>query len=337
MATFPMYPQYVPIIKRQKYEQRALLELTAAVIPRALPCVEVRDSKQHESMLDCYAKVWRYPALVDYASPEGVLTKTRLKELNQFLKQVHGSGKLAMPVLNPVTAAHDLTVIAPNLGDRKVALRLRADLPGLGLGVALVRNALAVPGLAAKVDRLIVDLGRTPATSVADRTTLAATLNALKGLGLAHLHLASGSFPGSLANIVGAGEVDRKDWELWQQVQALAPLALVGFSDYGPLNPDWTEEVLQRRGSRVTIRYALDDKWRIVRGTKATRQESISISEILVNMYPHEFQGAAFSFGDRLIADRVDPAIPEKKKSSGHLHITEYWTHHISYVLKKQY
>ncbi|MET4598132.1 hypothetical protein [Stenotrophomonas sp. 2694] len=337
MAMFPMYPQYVPIIKWQQYEQRALMELAAAVGPRALPCVEVRDSKQHASMLDCYAKVWKYPALIDYANPEGVLTKTRQKELNQFLKLVDGSGRQATPVLNPATAAQDFPAIAANLGGRKVALRLRVDLPGIGLGIALVRNALIVPGLAERAERLIVDLGKTPRTDPSDLAALAAALQTLKGLGFAHLHLSSGSFPGSLANIVGTGEIERKDWKLWHSVQALAPLALVGFSDYGPLNPDWTEEILQRRGSRVTIRYALDDKWRIVRGTNATKQESVAISLILVNMYPHEYQGPTFSFGDKLIADRVDPAVPLKKKKGGLLHITEYWTHHISYVLQKQY
>ncbi|QNH10649.1 hypothetical protein [Xanthomonas sp. SI] len=338
MATFPMYPQYVPIIKWQKYEQRALLELTAAVIPRALPCVEVRKSEQHASMLECFAKVWKYPALVDYANPEGVLTKSRLKELNQFLAVAGGSGKLITAVLNPVTAAHDFPVISPNLGDRKIALRLRvAELADLAKGITAVKNSLSVPGLAAKADRLIVDLGRTPATKPADHATLAAALQTLKRLGFANLHLSSGCFPASLAHIASAGEVERKDWKLWHQVQALAPLTLIGFSDYGPLNPDWTEETLKRRGSRVVIRYALDDKWRILRGTNSTKAESIAISEILVNMYPTEYQGAAFSFGDKLIADRVDPAIPLKKKSGGHLHISEYWTHHISYVLKKQY
>ncbi|MEC3888092.1 beta family protein [Xanthomonas campestris] len=337
MATFPTYPQYVPIIKWQKYEQRALLELTAAVAPRALPCVEVRDSKQHESMLACFSKVWKYPALVDYANPEGMLTKTRLKELNQFLKLVDGSGKLATPVLNPTTAAHDFAAISTNLGDRRIALRLRVDLPAMAMGVLTVKNALAAPGLPDRCDRLLVDLGRTPVTQPADLAALAAALQTFKDLGFAHLHLSSGCFPASLSHINGIGEVERRDWKLWHHVQALAPLALVGYSDYGPLNPDWTEEILQRRGSRVTIRYALDDKWRIVRGSRATKQESVAISYLFVTMYPHEYQGAAFSFGDKLIADRVDPTIPLNKKSSGHLHITEYWTHHISYVLTKQY
>lgn len=339
MATaFPMYPQYVPIIKWQKYEQRALAELTAAVIPRTLPCIEVRMPKQHASMLDCFATVWKYSALVDYANPDGKLTKTRLKELNQFLTLVGGSGQLATPVLNPATAANDFPIISPHLGDRKIALRLRvAELADLTNGVTSVQKCLAAPGLAAKVEHLIVDLGRTPVTSPGERAALATCLQTLKSLGFAHIHLSSGCFPSSLANVTGAGAVERKDWELWTQVQALAPSSLIGFSDYGPLNPDWTEETLQRRGSRVVIRYALDNKWRIVRGQNATKDESIAISKILLTVYATEFEGAAFSFGDKLIADRVDPAVPANKKTGGHLHISEYWTHHISYVLKKQY
>ncbi|WP_137190657.1 beta family protein [Stenotrophomonas rhizophila] len=337
-ARYDNHPQYIPIIKWQKFEQRALSELVAPVLGRTLPCIEVRLPGQHASMLECYADVWKQPALVDYSSPDGVLTASRIKELKEFLKVVGGSGKLVTPVLNPVTAATDFPAIARSLGNRKVALRLRMEeLGDAPAGIPIVKAALAVPGLRERVERLIVDLGQTPATSAADRPVLAASLQAMKNQGFEHVHLASGSFPASLAHINGAGEVKRKDWELWTQINTLAPDTLIGFSDYGALNPNWSEETLKRRGSRVIIRYALDDKWRIVRGQNSTKAESIAISKIMTTVYAKEFQGAAFSFGDRLIADRVDPALPLKKKTGGHLHISEFWTHHISYVLKKQY
>ncbi|MDI9248298.1 hypothetical protein QMZ25_06835 [Stenotrophomonas sp. RS-48] len=339
MATkYEGHPQYVPIIKWQMWEQRALKELLAPVAARTLPCIEARLPAQHATMLSSFANVWKHAALIDYSDPEGKLTATRLNELIQFLKLVGGSGLLSIPVLNPTTAAADFPLISPHLGNRNVALRLRlSNIEHVPYGIAIVQAALAVPGLAAKANRLIVDLGPTPAYGATEKSALAGMLLALKGLGFAHIHLASGAFPMSLAHINGAGEVKRKDWDLWASVEALAPAALVGFSDYGPLSPNWSEETLTRRGSRVTIRYALDDKWRIVRGQYATKAESNAISSIFLTSYPAEFQGKPFSFGDRLIADRVDPTVAAKDKTGGHYHITEFWTHHISYVLQKQY
>lgn len=337
-ARFDTHPQYVPIIKWQKFEQRALSELVAPVVGRTLPCIEVRLPGQHASMLESYADVWKQPALIDYSNPDGDLNASRIKELNEFLKVVGGSGKLVTPVLNPATAAKDFPAIGPSLGNRKIALRLRLPEPGDAPGaILIVKAALEVPGLRQRVERLIVDSGQTPAISAANRPVLAASLQALKGQGFKHVHLASGSFPASLAHINGAGEVKRKDWELWTQINALAPDTLIGFADYGPLNPNWSEETLKRRGNRVIIRYALNDKWRIIRGQNATKAESIAISKVMTTVYANEFLGAPFSFGDRLIADRVDPAVPLKNKAGGHLHISEFWTHHISYVLKKQY
>jgi hypothetical protein len=48
----------------------------------------VRDPKQHKVALKRYEGTWGSAALVDYANPEGKLSKDRTKELAQFLKQV---------------------------------------------------------------------------------------------------------------------------------------------------------------------------------------------------------------------------------------------------------
>lgn len=332
------HPHYVPIIKWQLWEQRALSNVPPADALRTLPCIEVRMPKQHKSMLENFAAVWKYPALVDYADPEGQLTAARIKELQQFLKKKTGSFDLASPVLNPATAAVYFPLISGLLNDRKVTLRLRlASIAGAAPALPIVQAALLVPGLKACTDRLIVDLCTTPNHSHADALALAGVLSALKGLGFAHVHLASGSFPESLMHINGAGEVERKDWKLFEAVSAVIPGTKLGFADYGPLNPNWTEKNLERRGGRAIIRYALDDKWRIIRGLNFTIAESIAISTLMVGGYAHEFKGPAFSFGDKLISDRADPAVPLKDKKAGHYQISEFWTHHIAHVVKLQY
>lgn len=338
-SQYAHYPQYVPIVKWQRWERLALKKTEPAIAHRVLPCIEVRDSKQHQMALDEYKDTWGVAALVDYSNPEGKMSPGRATELAQFLKQVNGSAAYASPVLNPAFAPLVFPMIKSVLGPRKLTLRVR--LPQLDKAadqVGHLKLALATAGLAAATNRLIVDLGTTPiGVSDQDVQKLAAQLKLMKALGFEHLHLASGAFPESLMHINGAGDIDRKDWMFWERVAKVDSSLLVGYSDYGPLTPTWSEEQLVRRGGRAVIRYALDDKWRVIRASTNTKADSIAISTLMTTIYNSEFKGAAFSYGDQLIADRANPTLPLSKKMGGQYHITEYWSHHIAHVVKQQY
>lgn len=341
MATpYAQYPQYVPIIKWQANEQIALKNTYSDVFHRVLPCLEVRDSAQHLTMLANLDSVWKAPALVDYSDPDGKLTPTRKAELLAFLNQGTGTSVLASPVLSPYTSAADFQSIATLLNGRKLALRLRVDNPStLGNHQVGINTFMALPGAKSTVDRLIVDLRCTPSgdpTSV-ELQTFVSALVALKSAGFQHIHLTSGAFPESLQHINGAAEIKRRDWALWTKVAAASPATLIGFSDYGPMWPRWSEEVLTKRGGRAVIRYALTDKWRILRGPSAKKADSIAISTLMATLYAAELKPRAYSFGDELIHDRADSLIPEKMKKCGLYHFVEFWSHHIAFVVKEQY
>lgn len=338
-AQYANYPQYVPVVKWQKWERLALKETDSTVAHRVLPCIEVRDSYQHQHALSDYSDTWLLPALIDYADPLGHLPPGRAAELDQFLKTVKGSAAYASPVLNPAVVPSVFPSIKSALGHRKITLRVRVNNVGQAAGhLNALKNALEAPGVAAATNRLIVDLGATPVgIGATEAAALAVDLKTMKALGIDHIHLASGAFPDSLMHISGAGTVDRRDWAFWTQVAAADPTLLAGYSDYGPLTPNWTEEVLQRRGGRSVIRYALDDKWRVIRAATNTKNDSIAISTLMVTTYGHEFKGAPFSYGDQLIAERAEPRVPLAKKRCGHYHITEFWSHHIAQVVKQQY
>lgn len=119
------YPQYVPIVKWQQWERLALKKIEPAIAPRVLPCIEVRDSKQHQMALDEFEDTWKVAALVDYSNPQGQMSKDRATELAQFLQQVKGSAAYASPVLNPGFAPLVLPMIKSVLGARKITLRVR--------------------------------------------------------------------------------------------------------------------------------------------------------------------------------------------------------------------
>lgn len=341
MAQFPAHPPYIPIIKWQGYEQRALEKVDAALISRMRPCVEVRTSKQHVNLIENLHKIWPHEVLVDYSNPSGAMTPVRLSELLDFMQYAVQQKLPVSPVLGPsfvVGAGARFFKLVAALPS--VVIRLRVD----ALTVSGDRQQLAkvahdylkANGISSS---LIVDLGVSPQEwTLAEAARMGQDLQALAAIGYQSVHLISGAYPASLASVkTGMATFKRYDWGFWRDVNAGAPGLNVGFGDYGTLSPEWTEEILQRRGSRKAIRYTRDADWLILRADGSTTSDSIAISEILVNTYANDFKGAAYSFGDTLIEERADPNFPAKKKRCGHYHITEAWSHHIAYVLKEQY
>lgn len=341
MATqYPQYPNYVPIVKWQANEQIAMENTYPDVVDRVLPCFEVRNSKQHATMLSNLDTAWKKPALIDYSDPAGVLTPTRMTELMAFLAQGTGTSLLASPVVSPYIASGDFQTVVVALSGRKIAVRLRVDdFTAVGAHQAAITSFMALPGALSAVERLIVDLRCTPANdaTTAEITTLANAIAALKACGFKYVHLASGAFPESLAHINGAGEVKRRDWTLWKEVAAASPSTLIGYSDYGPMWPKWHEGILEGWGGRVVIRYAIADKWRIVRGPSKKKADSIAISELMATVYAAELKPRSYSFGDQLLNDRGDTTLPDKDKKCGLYHFVEFWSHHIAFVVKDQY
>lgn len=338
---FPHHPQYVPIIKWQKWEQCALDHLDADVVGGTLPCIEIRDSKQHGNLLAKLPAVWGRAALVDYADPNGRLTDQRRVELREFLAHATGAPAYLTPVINPLDAVAmaDKALMKSLRTRQALAWRLRVtlngDVAGTVAALAAVMPTLLQPegGI-----RLILDMGVTPAAwSDAQLAVLGDGLKACADLGFTSIHLTSGAFPDSLQTVVSKATFVRRDWQLWQAANALVPELHVGFGDYGTLSPLWTEEVLTRRGGRANIRYTLATEWLVLRGGNITKEESVAISELMVTVHSASFEGPAFSFGDRLIAERADPTVPMSQKHCGQYHIAEAWSHHVTYVTRKQY
>jgi len=341
MANFHNYPRYIPVIKWQSWEQKALEKIDAQLRPRMQPCIEARTSGQHINLLSKLKSVWPHDVLVDYANPKGILTPVRQKELLEFLQVAIREGLPASPVVGPAYATSigkPFTDLAAQLPS--VAVRLRLESLALSAGdFKLASEAFAALNAAKISSSLIVDLGVSPKTWDAKVVTeFGNALKSLNAIGYRSIHLVSGAYPASLAAVkTGVAKFDRLDWAFWNDVNAQFPELMLGYGDYGTLSPEWTEDTLNLRGSRVAIRYTREDNWLIVRADGKTTDDSIAISAILVSSYPGDFKGSGYSFGDDLLAERADPKLAVKKKRCGHYHITEGWSHHIAYVLKEQY
>lgn len=341
MAKFSGHPRYIPVIKWQSWEQRALKMVDDMLVPRMQPCIEVRTSDQHFNLISNLKDVWPHDVLVDYANPSGRLTPVRQNHLLNFLQHAVQNGIPASPVLGPeylATMGSQFMNLAASLPS--VAIRLRLDsltLPSDKL--QLVTGAFATLKAANISSILLVDLGVSPTTwGSLELANIGHSLRSLNSIGYQTIHLISGAYPASLAAVkTGIASFDRSDWRFWIDVSASLPEMVIGYGDYGTLSPEWTEKILELRSNRVAIRYTRADNWLIIRADGKKTDDSIAISTILVNNYPQYFKGHGFSYGDKLLAERADPNIPAKKKLCGHYHITEAWSHHIAYVLKEQY
>ncbi|WP_417500152.1 beta family protein [Methylophaga sp.] len=332
---------YIPIIKWQSWEQKALEKVDDSIRPRLLPCVEVRDSSQHQNLINKLSDVWPNDVMIDYANPKGILTPNRLIELQEFLEIAIDNSMPVIPVLGP----EHISSATPRLLDsiakfKYIGIRLRiTDLVISTKDIDKVKTAVFTLQKSNISHSLIIDLGTTPDEwSNEDIEKFTASLTELKSLFNIRFHLISGAYPSSLASVkAGVTKFERRDWRLWSEIAKRTNGLAIGYGDYGILSPEWTEEVLIRRSGSRVIRYTRDDNWLIIKSGGATVDDSIAISEILINLYAGDFKGESFSFGDKLLADRASPSVSKKNKKCGHYHITEAWSHHIAFVLKEQY
>ncbi|MFP0194463.1 beta family protein [Pseudomonas sp. PHC1] len=340
-SQYPSHPPYIPIIKWQKAEQKALSAIGEELIEHVWPCIEVRGVTYHELLMSEVYHYWKGTALVDYANPSGRLDGRRMKEFESFLTV---AGDKTYPII-PVIDSRDALELNDKMQQllstfETVVVRLRAE--GLTLSQVHFDQAGSAFSMLSGLNvspLLMVDLGESPTSWTPEvLQSFAGGLQKLKAFGYTTVHLTSGAYPQSLVDVATMAEYDRNDWKLWKELNAVAPELTLGYSDYGILSPKWTEDILKKIAKKVAIRYTRAKDWLILKATGKRKQDSINLSVILVNTYADDFMGPQFSLGDRQMAIRADESVPDRNKKSGaSSHLTEAWIHHIAYVVKEQY
>lgn len=337
-------PTYIPILKWQACEMKALLGLYPDIQRAVLPCIEVREPRFHANFIQTYLKNWNRPALFDYSNPQGLLTSVRQSQFVETIVQSRKLGLPLLPVINPADSICTLKnpFLENILSDGRVFLRPRVKLDDLKS--SLIRLLLPVTARcrAANIKvGILLDLGCTPTLSGSHRAQLGALVRELSLQPIDELYLASGAYPGTLKKIgQGVGQVPREDWLLWRGIfeeDLLGKLSL-GYSDYASVCPTWSEEIKMQRGP-FAIRYAIDDKWLIVRGgSDTTREEAVNLSKIFFKVYGSFVESKDFSIGDRNLYNKSDDGVPMRYKlCSAADHVWEALDHHITYVVRRQY
>ncbi|HCN00706.1 MULTISPECIES: beta family protein [Pantoea] len=348
-SNYPDHPPYMPVIKWQKWEKKALENVHSTITSRIKPCLEIRNSQQHVDILTSLVSVWAYGCYVDYSDPDGKLTKidnngllvrTRLNEFLEFIDTYYNLKKI-IPTLSPQDFVKlNQTDLNKLQKCTNIAFRLRLNILNVEQShINVVTNALTLAHSHGFKVELIVDLRVAPTNF--DPNTLklfSQQLDSLTKIGFTSVRLLSGAFPDSIANIkTGSGNYTRNDWLLWEKVTNLIANTKIGYADYGVLAPTWTEEVLTKRGSKVAIKYTRDKDWLVLRAGGNKSSDSISLSQIFMANHKADFKGKGYSYGDDLIEDRANPNVLLKNKKCGHYQITEAWSHHMAFVVIEQY
>lgn len=328
---------YIPVLKWKKGEHVALFNLHPDIKSRVYPCIEIRTEKQHSRLVSKLSEVWEGSALVDYASPEGLLEGWRGGRYSTVLGKILLGDLNLTPVINPFdhTSLSDPLIVEQLQKCQKVCLRVRLrDFPTANDVSDACVNILTAIQNSGKAIEMIFDFGETPeelsnelVSYIVDLTT------ALDNLNFIQVFLVSGAYPTALK--AGVHRIPRSDRELWKAVSSKAKNLNLGYGDYTVVPATWEEVEGMQRGT-IAIRYALEKEWLILKGRSNKKEESIQLSEILVNLYSTDFKGAPYSYGDKLISDKADATVPMNNKKGGTTYqIIEGINHHITLVVNE--
>ena len=307
-----------------------------------LPCIEVRLEKSNIDFCQNFERFWDRAALVDYSDPSGRLDDKRRTQLIQTAHEIIRRNLPVTPSINPADIQNlkvdDLFNALSPLGRIFFRARIPSNGPTDGeyqhlknLNVEATSRGLTVG--------IILDFGCTPVMESINLSRLEDLIRRVNDLQPNSIYVASGAYPGTLKDVgQGSTELDRLDWQLWKRIAASLPGIALGFSDYASVCPTWTEDV-RMRGGPLAIRYAVDDHWLIVRGgADKGRQEAKNLAQLFFEVFDGRIEPRGFSAGDRNIYNKADPFAPSSaQKLAVKDHVWEALSHHISFVVKKQY
>lgn len=137
----------------------------------------------------------------------------------------------------------------------------------------------------------------------------------LQGTSWRSVTLATSSAPKDFGQLpTGTTEVFRNDWLTWRQLQQ--PGTPTDFGDFGISHRDLAEPPgLAMAGATVSVRYAIDDRWVMVKGRRITGPTGVPMgaqyrahAQTLVGR--PDFGGLAGCWGDQRIATiAADPSV----------------------------
>lgn len=330
---------YIPVLRWKKAERDALATLDVKIRENITPLFELIMPAPKLDKGD-YTKILSDSKAVlqnNLPSTTGELNKCCPIDSSAFvdvhlidgdlradtLKQILDGSPLSQATLIPVTHIIPVVSTDADMSTRKVAvdyatssdngLCIRIDRYNLNdkdLGKVIsdfvVQNRLDI----SKTD-LLIDLGIVNESD--DAKNVSAQLAKLPALNdWRTVILSGGAFPRDLSDLEAFSDHDisRLEWQLWNSVrEALKSTATdLAFSDYTIQHPVYYGQIPGAIPS-ASIRYALEDNWKIMRGTALNNPKSVGFDQypeqakLLVNA-SGIFKGKDYSRGDDYMLEK---------------------------------
>lgn len=319
------YTHYVPILKWRQGEYQALMRTPAAIKKCLTPLIELppiewdfekgklaKTIDEHvRPFADRVAKKWgKALVFVDCSLlDEPRIMRNGTSAISHIFSDLRNHDVHAIPVSR----------LTENSQTRKANAEIfKTDRRGIALRVTLEEfvaelddkvsdhlSGLGVEKLS-EVD-LIVDLGSPNFQPIGDFSDLLiSTMGSLYILDFFRTFtIAGSSFPSSMAELSKPiSIVNRDEWILYKAIVANAPevLRLPTFGDYAIAHPELPSLDMRLLKPSATIRYTIDDAWRISKGNNVRDYGFGQYKGICFELsVDSAFQGETLSWGDAYI------------------------------------
>lgn len=323
------HKHYIPILKARMGELAALRETTAQVRSRVNPLLEVASipwdfdtdapAKTIDAHLDGLAnkilQAWGTdsPLFVDTVLiPDDLLLANGTHPTEWLFEQFRGLGVSAIPVTGLDRAAAYQSAIRniAQADGRGACIRIDSDdLEQSQQFAATLPGLLSAVGVDAGNADLLIDFGDLGATQAMPYAIAAGAIIAALPLiaDWRTLTLAGSAFPLNLRQFgsMTTTPTPRTDWQIWNQVLASQNLPrLPAFGDYAVQHPEPDEIDPRLMKMAAQLRYARPDDWLIFKWRNVREHGNEQFADICTALVATpDFRGAAFSWGDKYIAD----------------------------------
>jgi hypothetical protein len=318
--------QYVPILKWKLGEYQALARLENAVKDRVTPLIELPavgydfENSRVAKSLDDHLKDFgrrlksKWAARPCFVDTKNIAASERLADGSHPLTRVielarsEGCGAIPVAALSSDAAYRDAAARAVLLDERGAALRIVLedfDRPSL---VADIERCLQDVGVGFGSADLVVDLCDKhflPVTAFVQ--TLLVSLQRLPSLNRWRTFTVAGSsYPKTLQDIGRTAMVPRREWALYRELVGRlgSDMRIPTFGDYAVAHPDPVELDMRLIKPFAKLRYTTPEDWYIAKGS-AVRTSGFDQYRGMCDVITRQtfFDGAAFSDGDRYIAE----------------------------------
>lgn len=314
---------YIPILKWKRAEQVALKTLKQEHKEYITPLIQfvMPRNKPDDELADIVARfenlapqipekligVWgRSPIFVDISLL--FTTPLKVKSLNVILRGGHKHGGIFVPViyLNDDPKIKKIAFSLARENGNGICLRLIcsdfADLTRMNQDIVELLSSSRL-----KKDNidLLVDIKETGENGNKCVKYLGLSQNIPDLLKWRTFSFASGSFPEDLSECKLDEEnfIPRIDWKSWKdQVDSKKLQRKPSFADYTVQHPIYNEST-QFFPPSASIKYALEDKWFIMKGKKQKYGMYLAHAKLLST--DRRFYGENFSYGDQYIAEKA--------------------------------